>query len=162
MNSSKAILAILLLAFISSITYAESEKRKIEIGLLAATSSEVDKLSATAFGISLAGWLNENEDIEKISSGVYRPTFISLTSAFSSQIQIWRELKEKEDPGSSYMNQLILVDNAGFLREYTWVNHSDYIGVPMPVNLKIEEFNKWASSNLSGHKSRIEAKLTIQ
>lgn len=162
MNTVKAAIAIFSILLTTSNALAENGKRSIGIELLAASSNDVDKLSATAFGISLANWANENGDFSSINSGIYKPTFNALMSAFSSQIQIWRELKEKEDPGSAYMDKLISVDNAGFLKEYIWVNHGNYIGGQAPTELRFNEYTDWANNNLSGHSPRIEARLNIE
>lgn len=148
--------------FATNVAFADESNRKISITLMVATSSKVDSLSATAFGVSLAGWFSENEDIKSFSPGKYKPSFLALLSAYSSQIQIWRELKENEDPNSKYMDNLILVDDNGFLKEYVWVNHDKNIKGKKPEGLRKEEYIEWSTNELVGHVPRIEARLNIE
>ena len=154
----KLILSLLVILFSGS---ALSEGTKsISIELLTSSQEEVDTLSATAFGVSLAGALEEEIDVTLEPNGIYKPTFKILVSAFSSQIQIWRELEEKNDRGSIYMDQLILVDDSGFLDEYVWLNHSSIIS-DAPGNMNTVGFEKWSLKNIPKHEPRIEAQLSL-
>ena len=137
-------------------------KKQVSIEILAASESKEDTLSSTAFGIALLGSLSNEGNVALEPVGYYKPTFKILVSAFSSQIQIWRELKEKKDPNSPYMNQLIEIDDAGFLNEYVSVEHSNIIVDEIPKNLRINELEKWSKVNLINHKPRIEARLNLQ
>lgn len=148
---------------VAGVAYSDDGKRKIDIELIPASQSQVDQLSATAFGISLAGWVSEYKDTESLPVGKYRPTFTALVSALSAQIQIWRELQENEGPGSAYMNTLILIDDSGFLKEYVWANHAKHIVVgEKPKGLREKEFSQWAVAKLTGHVPRIEATLNVR
>ncbi len=150
---------IVLLTFASG--DAVSGKKKVSIELIANSESEADTLSATAFGISLAGALSEKGDVSSESLGIYKPTFEILVTAFSSQIQIWRELKDKGDPGSNYMDQLILIDDMGFLNEYIWTVHVAETSNKLPAGLQLESFRDWFGRSVGEHAPRIEARLSI-
>lgn len=136
-------------------------KRKVSIELDPASSLEVDSLSATAFGLSLTHWLETNENAESLPNGKYEPSFSAYQHAFSNQIQIWREMSESKNLGSSYMDDLLKVQDAGYLNEYIWDNHSNQTWSETSQDLKLEDYNIWADDNLRGHKKRIEAQLLL-
>ena len=143
---------ILLYLVQSSPLHADEErKRKVAISINPATSSKVDKLSATAFGISLANWVEENENVKALPDGVYTPSFKALISAFDTQIAIWNQLSENDPQKSLYMDNLVKVNNAGFTREYIWMHHKDPSWKSIN-DLKLDEFKTWASINITGHK----------
>jgi len=55
------------------------------------------------------------------------------------------------------MDQLILIDDNRFLREYVWVEHSSLFTEKIPENLQIAKYKKWYANNLRAHTARIEA-----
>ena len=159
----KHVVPILILAIFSTgCATPGGEKRHVSIEVHAASELKTDTLSATAFGVALAASLSKEGNVDLQPVGYYKPTFSILVSAFSSQIQIWREIREKEDPKSPYMNQLIEIDNAGFLKEYVSVEHSNVVVDEIPKNIRIDQFLKWSKENLMNHKPRIEARLRLQ
>ncbi len=156
----KLVLILILMVAFSGVSQSENGK-DVSIVLHASSKADVDTLSATAFGISLAGSLSKKGDITSEPNGIYKPTYEILVSAFSSQIQIWRELKEKDDPNSQYMNQLISIDDNGYLKEYVWLNHSSKAIADIPPDLRVAEYKEWSVNNLVGHMPRIEARLNL-
>jgi len=100
---------ILLLSIFLFLNSASADtKQRIEIQISPNLSSEVDKLRATAFGISLAAWVKENENVESLALGYYVPSSEGLLAVFRSQIQIWRELQEKKKLGQPVYESISL------------------------------------------------------
>lgn len=162
MKTNKFVIIFLTLIFLSfHATGDEKRKRKIAIGVSPVSKSNVDGLSAYTFGLSLAYWIKKKEDINLLPDGLYKPSFRVLTGAFSYQIKIWKELSEKEPKKSAYMDQLISVSDAGFMKEYVWAFHFSPAWGAIKKDLKMDKFRKWSVSNLQGHKPRTEARLRL-
>lgn len=139
------------------------EGREVSIVLNPASESETDTLSATAFGVSLAAWVAENEDIDSLPNGKYRPSFVAFVEALESQIEILRELRDGGTTVSRYINDLILVADTGYLREYVWVFHAVPSWYEHPAqDLKLGEYSKWHKIHLKQHTPRNEAQLRIE
>ena len=155
----KFITLLLILSF-SGPVFPEG-KKEVNVVLNAASKSETDYLSATAFGMALTYSLSKEANLLTEPVGIYKPSFNVLVLAFSTHIQLWRELKEKDDLNSQYMDQLISVDDNGFLNEYVASMHSNNIIGDIPNNLQLVKFKKWSTNNLAGHSPRIEARLNL-
>jgi isocitrate dehydrogenase len=153
-------IVFLFITFSSCVIADEESKRKVTIAINPASASEVDRLSSTAFGISLANWVQENENIDTLSDGVFKPSFQALYSAFNRQITIWNELSENDPKKSIYMDDLVKVYNSGFMKEYIWTYHKDTDWKNVD-ELKMDEFEAWANQNISEHKPRLEARLKL-
>jgi hypothetical protein len=138
---------------------AESKDISIELNVVA--DSVTANLSATAFGISLAGWVLKNEDIDMLPLGIYQPSADAYLDAFSSQIQIWRELRAKGEGPYDYLDQLVQVDDGGYLLEYVWRFHSARPWGDPPPDLDVESFSSWFPSHIAGHEPRLEAQLRV-
>lgn len=157
-------LFFVLILSITTVNTFGKDKKNISIELLPASEKQIDNLTATAFGVSLAGWVSSNQEIDNVSTGAYQPSFEALKGVFASQITIWRELKAKDSTlQSDYMNDLLLVDDAGYLNEYIWINHIKADSKSsMPADLNVDKFQHWSKQHLKSHQPRMEATLTIQ
>lgn len=154
-------LKLVILLLLNSGIAASSNERRLKFEVLPVSNSEVDRLSATAFAVSLTGALEESGSLENEPAGVYEPTFNVLFVAFTKQIQIWRELQAENDRDSLYMSQLIEIDDAGYLKEYLWSSHSNEFRGRESPNLRLTAFRDWFTGNIDGHTPRIEARLIL-
>lgn len=161
MRATRIIALLLALCPLFGIVPANAQERGVTVGLQPSSDSELDSLSATAFGISLAGWLSKNEDVKSLPEGPYVPTFAALHGALDSQTQMWRELREKDEIQHPYMDELVAVSDSGYLSEYIWhFYQSEDWGDPMP-DLDMAAFRSWAESHLSESHPRQEAQIII-
>jgi len=140
---------------------ASAQERSVTIGLQPSSESRWDKLSATAFGMSLASWLTENEDVDSLPEGPYIPTFAALHAAFDMQIRTWRELREMEEVQHLYMDELIVVSDSGYLSEYIWHFYQSENWGNLGSDLEMAAFLSWAEAHLIESHPRREAQLII-
>lgn len=98
-----------------------------------------------------------------VAYGDGRYSFESELKARDSMIQIWVELKEqgKARSNDAYMEDLIQVRGAGYLREYVWTFHRTPAWGESPAGLKLDEFWHWRADHLRGHRPQTHAKLEI-
>lgn len=140
---------------------AIAEERRVNIEIHPASDSEWDGMTAYGFGVSLAAWVAENEDLDTLPAGLYVPTFAALRAAYELQIQLWRKLIESENIQHRYAGELIAVSDAEFLDEYIWhFYRSEDWGDPGP-NVDMAAFLKWADANLRENHPRQDARLVI-
>lgn len=161
MKSSLSILA-LALSLISCTTTPDEGKQQIEIEVNPATQQEQDKLSATAFGVSLAHYYSTSREIENQPRGIVVPSFKALIHAYENQIQVWSGLSKKESRESVYMNEITLIQDNTFLHQYVWVFHRmpNWSNSERPE--RIEEFESWFAEKMPNHSPRIEARLRVR
>ena len=121
------------------------------------SSLQEDKLARTAWGVygSIKAQWKTGEYFKQ------HPEVIDKNSLFEeeyhareSMIVVWKVLQENNSNGNTYLNTLLEVVNAGFLREYIWnfISNDDWL---KPNDLKLEEFSEWLSiNNLNKHQPK--------
>ena len=112
-----------------------------------------DKYSSLwlAYTIVRANYIIDHNELYKIPLGPVTPLFEE--EAFSRQhlVTIYNELKESDKSLSyDYLEQLSLVDSAGFMKEYVWVFLKQSAWT-QPQGLRLNEFNSWTQENLKDH-----------
>ncbi len=112
------------------------------------------------YALSHANWVKDNY-VDKDPLTDYKVTFDEELLCRDNMVQIWYEIKEKT-PGltDTYLDEMLMVRDAGFLDEYVWTYHSQE-GWPMPKELQLEEFNAWMDENLNQHKPTTLSRLEI-
>lgn len=68
-------------------------------------------------------------------------------------LERWSELRERPGGGSEYLDELVRVRDAGFLREYVWHFLRESAWQPPPA-LDMEGFTSWRREHLPEHDSR--------
>jgi hypothetical protein len=69
-------------------------------------------------------------------------------------LQSWQENRlQHPDSSDPYLNDLLLVDQAGFLREYV-ARYFRQPGWSLPRDIRKQEFQAWQRKNLPGHRPR--------
>lgn len=109
-----------------------------------------------------ANYVSKHESDYGGQAGLIVPTYDEELSARSTATQIYRELKAADSKlAIGYFEDLVRIDNAGFLPEYVWVYlHQDtWKTAPEPERLKL--FDEWRSSQLTDHKSQTHGRLLI-
>ena len=113
------------------------------------------------YAMSRAVWVRDHYDEKDIIANGYQPSFDEQVDAYTSMVQIWRELKES-DPNISdtYLNLLERVDDEGFLKEYIWVYLNDG-GWEESSDVDIESFDVYAKKYLVGHTPEVIATIVV-
>ena len=95
--------------------------------------------------------------------GIVIPIFEEELLARKTLIKIWKEEKQKNKKiNDQYLNDLILVDDANFLREYVWTYLKQKTWKKQPKNLKLQEFDAWRKKNLKYHKVETHGHIEIK
>jgi hypothetical protein len=105
-------------------------------------------------------YIGEHMDQYTFTPGIIIPTFDEEVEGRKTLAQIWKELRQKEPSRSNkYLNELVPVHEADFMREYVW----QYLKQPSwsqePVNLRLKEFSVWQRKHLKRHRAETRAKL---
>jgi hypothetical protein len=138
-----------------------SGKRVTEV-VLGVPPGSPDSNSWLGYGLGLAAAARKSE-LDSLPLGAYQPTFESELYARETQLKMWRELNRnhQQKQSSAYMDALASVADGGFLREYVW-HHHRRPEWPEPAGLRNDEFAKWQSENLKGHKAETRAGVLIR
>ncbi len=93
----------------------------------------------------------------------YQYSFDEELEARSDCAKMWRKFK-KDQPKlkDKYLDELLAIEKAGFLREYVWCDYYTREWYPQPQDLKMEEFRKWAAKHLKNRKPETRAVAEIQ
>jgi hypothetical protein len=114
-----------------------------------------------AYGVSLAHWATQSGAVENAPVGVLEPSFDGELSARRALIAIWREILQKEPRTMAYMDALMRIEAAGFLREYVWTVHWRGSWKQPPAGLRIADFYAWHRRELAGHEARTGARVRV-
>jgi hypothetical protein len=135
-------------------------KRAVGIALGQSKGSPED-IIWVAYGLGLNTWIENKQLKPSLPLGAYRPTFDAELYAREQQLVVWRKLKEKGLPPLPYMDAVLAVADAGFLREYVWQFHRrrDW---REPPNLRSAEFLAWQASHLKDHAPQTGAGVIVQ
>ncbi len=135
-----------------------SKSAAIEIGKY---DSDIEGVVWLAYGVALANWASSSGELERAPLGPYVPSFEGEVAARTMLIKIWHELLEKNPKPFAYMDALVRVEQAGFLREYVWTVHWRSSWKQQPADLRIAEFYAWQRKELVGHEPRTGSRVRI-
>ena len=155
-------IALLSLLVASSLAFADSGKTGFTIEV---DGSLPDHLGAPWLGYLMARqvYIMKHEDQYDLSPGVIIPKFEEEVEARTSLVQIWEELKKKDEKlKDKYLNELQLVHEAGFMHEYVWT-YLRRVSWEKPEKLKLKDFSNWRKKQLNKHKveSHGDIRVTI-
>jgi len=139
---------------------AQKEGRRVNISI-GQFPSDTEMTAWTAYGLGLADWVNKNRIADSAPEGPFIPTFEAELHARQSQIQIWRELNQKGKYSLPYMDVMLKVDAAGFLREYIWHFHRRPGWGSPPAELRMDVFSQWHAEHLRGHAPQTGARIVF-
>lgn len=130
-----------------------------QVKIVVDQSSNVDEVAAwLAYAMALA----KRSNIEASSlEGNYVPSFEAEYSARADQIEIWRELTEKKPRHVPFMDAMVGIFRAGYLKEYVWYYYRTSNWGAAPKDLRMGEFERWRSVNLAGHVPQTRAHLVF-
>ena len=144
-------IGLLSLLVVSSLAFADNGKTGFTIEV---DGSLPDHLGAPWLGYLMARqvYIMKHEDQYDLSPGVIIPMFEEEVEARTSLVQIWKELKEKDEKlKDKYLNELRLIHEAGFMHEYVWT-YLRRASWKKSEKLKLKEFSNWRKKHLKKHK----------
>jgi hypothetical protein len=137
---------------------AAMAQQSISVELSPASNAHSDMLSAVAFGTALAAWVSEHDsDPDRV--GAYPLTAAAMHGALKSQLRVWREVESAGD--NRYMEDLVKIDDAGFLQEYVRRFHPDLPNDVAVSKEQMDAFAGWLRTNRIRPRPRIEARLVF-
>ena len=126
--------------------------RNISIVIDQNAHTDNNRVGWLSYGLALVAWEDKEPNTNYFEREVYART---------QAAQIWKELKQNGSATSdSDLDSLVLVNDAGFMKEYV----SDFLSKPswvLPLDLKLEEFSAWMTENLPNHKPVINTGINI-
>ena len=115
-----------------------------------------------AYALGLANWATSSGALDAAPVGPLVPTFDGELAARSLLITIWRESQaSKAAKPSAYMDALLRVQDAGFLREYVWTVHWRSSWKDQPADLRLAAFYAWQRSALAGHQPQTRSQVRV-
>ncbi len=115
------------------------------------SASQVALPAWLAYAATRALWM-ETTYQERHPSAEYRYSFDEELEAREVCLKIWKRLKEKQAKlKDKYLDELLSVQQADFLREYVWWNYFVREWRPQPAGLELDRFKQWAAKNLKKH-----------
>ncbi|MFC1497356.1 hypothetical protein ACFLS1_02640 [Verrucomicrobiota bacterium] len=122
-----------------------------------------DKLAASwlCYLMGRLTYVTAHEDQYNLLPGYNVPKFEEEVEGRNKLAQIWKELKAKEDYlNDKYLDELELVLDAGFMREYVWV-YLKRLSWKRPTGLKTNSFQNWAKKKLKDHEVETYGNLRV-
>ena len=99
-------------------------------------------------------YLEQNPD-----AGRYRYTFAEEAAARDASARVWIERREfQKGKPDGYLDRLIEVFKAGYIREYTWTYLRDPLWAE-PAGLRLAAFDAWRRVNLKDHRAETRARV---
>lgn len=135
-------------------------KRRVNISL-AKSPSPTEMAVRMAYGLGLSDWINKNQLTNSAPEGPFIPSFEAELHARQSQLQVWRELKEKGTPDLPYMVGMLRVASSGYFREYLWKHHRQATWGEPPADLRMDAFMQWSVDNLHDHVPQTGAQVVF-
>lgn len=134
----------------------EKEAPDVSITLVVDESlfNQDEKIFAAWLGYGLVRkkWIREHVSLKNGESYTYRRSFNEEVEGRESLAKTWEELNaDGPQQKDVYLDALLSVLKAGFIREYVWVYLRDDTWNTPPEGLQLPEFAKWQSTNLAGH-----------
>lgn len=115
-----------------------------------------------AYALARVNWVREHITPKHLKAHGYRRSFDEEFYGREKLVQVWEELKVKntqlKDP---YLDTLLSVYKATFLREYVWIYLRDDWWKTQPDQLQ-RKFSEWRKTNLSGHQGETLADINVK
>jgi hypothetical protein len=123
-----------------------------KVAILVDTSLLLGDATTGAYAIfylgSRAGYYDEHAaELPKVGQLIV-PTFHDELYAFSKTITFTRELEAQKEDTPEYWRKMAAIEKAGYLKEYLAVFRKKSPSAEVRATLRIDEFKKWAKSNL--------------
>ena len=142
-----------------------TDQKNFQVDIVLDPSLQSENISVASawvgYGSALAEWIQDNITDKDFISGTYRPAFEGEVKARSTLASIWEEFKNSQpDLKNKYLDDLLAVYKAGFIREYTWVFLGNDTWL-QPDGLQLEDFSAWSKANIPNHVPETRAGVEI-
>ncbi len=102
----------------------------------------------TAYAQARAGWIEKNVSPQLVADGGYRRSFDEELAGRSALALAWQKAKKAEPRLQDiYLDQLLQIYTANFIREYTWSYFADP-SWDQPNGLYLKLFTQWMKGNM--------------
>ena len=161
-------LSVFFLSSILLVTPALAKKDKLNISVVVDNESLTAKPQGVmgawiGYAMARANWISDHVKAGSAEAKTYVRTFEEEVAGRDSLVTIWGELKASESGlADLYLDQLQRVKEAGFLREYVWVNLRQAEWSVEPTGLQLARFEAWAKENIDGHVVETHADAKIE
>jgi len=147
-------LAILCAVSLSGRAYSQSIDKKYAVILNESVlQNESAGAAWMAYGLKRILWLKEDFARNFPNEFKYRYTFEEEADCRSTMAQVWTELKQADPTRKDkYLDELEVVHKNNLMQEYVAV-YLRRPGWKIDKSLKLNDFKKWAKSNIPGHKA---------
>lgn len=126
------------------------------------TASEAERNAWTFYGVFLLHWTMQCIPLRDATRSFTMP-YAAMQFARAKQIQAWRETRSKYPETVPYMEEMIRIEEAGFLDDYLWryLANPSWGSPPVPVSARRAEFERWMAENLPAHQPQTKAVISI-
>ena len=116
------------------------------------------------YGISLLQWAVRCTALESAPSGLLQSSFAAERYARAKQIDIWRKMGRGRNEPLPYLEELIEIEEAGYLDDYVWRHHRRpaWGAVPASIIARSDEFEQWMAKKFPGHKPQTNAGVMVR
>jgi hypothetical protein len=135
--------------------------RRLDV-VLARGLNDVERPAWVGYGTALANWAHRHSVAATAPLGMWLPTLEAEVHAREALVKAWREMGSARPlPALPYMEQLLKVVDAGYLREYIWAHHRRPSWGEMPAGLRQAAYAAWAAENIRGHVPQTQATVSV-
>ena len=142
----------------------DTGKRKAPAWTLRVDGSltESRRLAWMAYGLGIMTWIMKCTSVETASPGPLQLSFAAEQYARRKQTEVWRDVGRRSDP-VPYAEELIKVEDAGYLDDYLWryLRRPAWGPVPQAVSARGDEFERWMAQNLPKHSPETRAGIVV-
>jgi len=116
------------------------------------------------YGISLVQWAMRCIALESTLPGLLQPSFAAERYARAKQIDIWRKMGRARNEPLPYLEELMQIEEAGYLDDYVWRYHRRpaWGSVPASIIARSEEFERWMAKKFPDHKPQTNAGVMVR
>jgi hypothetical protein len=116
------------------------------------------------YGISLLQWAVRCTALESAPPGPFQPSFTAERYARGKQIEIWRKTGRGINEPLPYLEDLLKIEEAGYLDDYVWrdLRRPAWGPVPATIAARSDEFEQWMAKNFPGHKAQTNAGVMVR
>lgn len=102
----------------------------------------------TAYGEARAAWIEKNVSPVLMAQAGYHRSFDEEVAGRTALAQTWKVEKQAEPRLQNiYLDQLLQIYQANFIREYTWTYYADSTW-EQPKGLYLNIFSRWMKANM--------------
>ena len=148
---------LVLLLIITGCAHSTTDTTRAEQRIVIDPSTRKETLPVWLWYAGTRAYWMEKKFFERFpGTSVYRHTFEEEVAAREGCVHLWRKLKLQDGRMDDYLDDLLAIQQSGFIREYVWL----YFGEPdwsKPDNLRLLDFDQWQRLHLKSHTPETKA-----